>query len=195
MYGGRNVDNSSFRTMVGWGGGFFRAVSAEWGGRSLPVFRLSSLVLNKTPPPGEIDNTPLGERHTRSSKRGEAAIARLRTDGRKSAQCRRGLRCALVLNGNENGQCTRKNAQFRNGFWRCLRRALVASGCENERTTRKSGYFVRPCALAKIQKVSFKKRAKNAKNGGVKIAFRVCLWAKMSTVPVFGTMGGLGGKF
>ena len=37
------------------GGGFFRAVSAEWGGRSLPVFRLSSLVLNKTPPPGEID--------------------------------------------------------------------------------------------------------------------------------------------
>ena len=149
-----------------------------------------SLVIHKTPPPGEIDNTPLGERHTRSSKRGEAAIARLRTDGRKSAQCRRGLRCALVLNGNEKGQCTRKNAQFRNGFWRCLRRALVASGCENGRTTRKSWSFVRSCALANTDKDCVKKRAKNAKNGRVKIDVYVCIWAEMSTTPVSGRWGG-----
>ena len=152
-----------------WGGGWIfpsrlrRVGGAESSRLSSFVFSLKG---NKTPPPGEIDNTPLGERHTRSSKRGEAAIARLRTDGRKSAQCRRGLRCALVLNGNEKIQCTRKNAQFRNGFWRCLRRALVASGCENKRTTRKSRYFVRPCALAKIQNGSFKKRAKKRKMKG-----------------------------
>ena len=151
--------------------------------------------MNKTPPPGEIDNTPLGERHTRSSKRGEAAIARLRTDGRKSAQCRRGLRCALMLSGNKNVQYTRKSAQFRSGFWRCLRRALVASGCENGRTVRKSTYFVRPCAVPNTYSYSVKKRAKNAKNGGVKIAACVCLWAEMSTTPVSGRRGWGGGFF
>ena len=88
---------------------------------------------------------------------------------------------------------TRKCAQFETGFGRGLRCALVVNGCENERTARKSAYFVRPCALAKIQKVSFKKRAKNAKNGGVKIAVTVCLWAEMSPTPGFGRQGIWGG--
>ena len=125
---------------------------------------------------------------------GSEGMARLRTAGRKSAQFRsgfrsgfgRGLRCALVLSGNKNVQYTRKSAQFRNGFWRCLRRALVASGCANERTTRKSAYFVRPCAVAKQYRYCVKMRAKNAKNGRVKIAVSVCLWAKMSPTQGFG---------
>ena len=94
-----------------------------------------------------------------------------------------------MLSGNKNVQYTRKNAQFRNGFWRCLRRALVASGCGIGRTTRKSAYFVRPCAVAKIGKYSVKKRAKNAKNGGVKIDIYGYLWAKMSPTPVSGRWG------
>ena len=96
----------------------------------------------------------------------------------------RGLRCALAASGCEHGRDTRKSAQFRSGFWRCLRRALVASECENGRTTRKSWYFVRPCALANTDKDCVKKRAKNAKNGRVKIDVYVCLWAKMSPTPV-----------
>ena len=41
----------------GWGVGvdFSEPSPQSGGGRSLPVFRLSSLVLNKTPPSGEID--------------------------------------------------------------------------------------------------------------------------------------------
>ena len=71
MYGGRNVDNSSFRTMGG-GVDFSEPSPQSGGGGVFPSFVFS---LKKTPPPGEIDNTPLGEKHTRSSRRGEAAIA------------------------------------------------------------------------------------------------------------------------
>ena len=68
---------------------------------------------------------------------------------------------------------TQKRAQFRTGFGRGLGSALVASGCENERDARKSACFVRPGARAKTEKDSVKKRAKNTKNGGVKIDVRV----------------------
>ena len=135
----------------------------------------------------------VGERAGYESARG-AGMARLRTAGRKSAQFRsgfgRGLRCALMLSGNKNVQYTRKSAQFRSGFWRCLRRALVPSGCANGRTARESAYFVRPCALAKIENDRFKKRAKKREKWkGKNRGLRMSLGKNVDSIG-FRTMGG-----
>ena len=161
---GENVDTSGFRDDGGLGVGW-EILRAGQRGEGGGIFRLLSLVFCL-----ELD-TPSGG--SRSALRGHGfhVYIRLREEG---AQVRsgfgRGLRYALAASGRGNLRNTRKRAQFWIGFGRCLLCALVASSCENGRTTRKSAYFMQPGARAKILKYRVKKRAKNAKNGGVKIA-------------------------